>query len=455
MRRVGLIAGREFLATVATKGFVLGVLLTPVLVAALALLMPRLMSRQSVSVVGEIAIADPTGRVAEPLRAYFLPESVEKRRSALMRQAIDQLPGAIGPMAARAPQGTMQAAFGGVPDLTWTEVSGSNLDAEKAPLGVVGEGQRRLALVVVHPHALERGDGQPEFGSYDLYVRGNLDDRFENELHLGLRDAIVGGRIKARDLDRDAVETLMQVARPRSVTVVRGEERENVRAFNRMLPAVFAMLLFMGVILGGQSLLTTTVEEKGSRVVEVLLSAVSPIELMTGKILGQMAVSGVILGVYVAMGLVLLFSFAMLGLLDFTLLAYLLIFFAITYLVVGALMAAVGAAVNDMGEAQSLMTPIMLVLAMPFALWFPISRDPNSLFSTIISFVPPVNTFAMLLRLTSLSPPPAWQVWLTIGIGVLSVVAALWFSAKVFRVGLLMHGKPPNLATLVRWVRMA
>jgi ABC-2 type transport system permease protein len=176
---------------------------------------------------------------------------------------------------------------------------------------------------------------------------------------------------------------------------------------------------------------------------------------MTGKILGQMAVSGVILGVYVAMGLVLLFSFAMLGLLDFTLLAYLLIFFAITYLVVGALMAAVGAAVNDMGEAQSLMTPIMLVLAMPFALWFPISRDPNSLFSTIISFVPPVNTFAMLLRLTSLSPPPAWQVWLTIGIGVLSVVAALWFSAKVFRVGLLMHGKPPNLATLVRWVRMA
>jgi ABC-2 type transport system permease protein len=455
VKRVGAIAGREFLATVATKGFVLGVLLTPVLVAILALLMPRLMSRQGASVVGEVAIADPTGRVAEPLRAYFLPESVEKRRADLMRQAIDQLPGAIGPMAARAPQGAMQAALGGVPDLTWTEVSTSNVDAEKAPLGVTGEGRRRLALVVIHPHALERGPGQSDFGTYDLYVRGNLDDRFENELHLGLRDAIVGGRVRAQNLDVVAIETLMRVTRPRSVTVARGEERETVRAFNMMLPAAFVMLLFMAVMLGGQSLLTTTVEEKGSRVVEVLLSAVSPMELMTGKILGQMAVSSVVLGVYVAMGLVLLFSFTLLGLLDLTLLLYLLIFFAITYLVVGALMAAVGAAVNDMGEAQSLMTPIMLLLVTPFVLWFPISRDPNSLFSTIISFVPPVNTFAMLLRLTSVAPPPAWQVWLTIGIGVLSVFAALWFAAKVFRVGLLMHGKPPNFATLVRWVRMA
>jgi ABC-2 type transport system permease protein len=155
------------------------------------------------------------------------------------------------------------------------------------------------------------------------------------------------------------------------------------------------------------------------------------------------------------MGLVLLFSFTLLGLLDLSLLLYLVVFFAITYLVVGALMAAVGAAVNDMGEAQSLMTPIMLLLVTPWVLWFPISRDPNSLLSTFISFVPPVNTFAMLLRLASPAPPPVWQVWLTIGIGAVSVVAALWFAAKVFRVGLLMHGKPPNFATLVRWVRMA
>ena len=104
---------------------------------------------------------------------------------------------------------------------------------------------------------------------------------------------------------------------------------------------------------------------------------------------------------------------------------------------------------------RMMMMPIMLIIMTPWIFWFPISREPNSTFSTVISFVPPVNSFTMLLRMASNSPPPWWQVWLSIGIGVASVGAALWFAAKVFRIGLLMYGKPPNLATLVRWARAA
>jgi ABC-2 type transport system permease protein len=73
----------------------------------------------------------------------------------------------------------------------------------------------------------------------------------------------------------------------------------------------------------------------------------------------------------------------------------------------------------------------------------------------VTSFLPPLNPFVMLIRMTSTSPPPMWQVWLSILIGAASVYFALWFAAKVFRVGLLMYGKPPNFATLIRWVRMA
>jgi ABC-2 type transport system permease protein len=94
-------------------------------------------------------------------------------------------------------------------------------------------------------------------------------------------------------------------------------------------------------------------------------------------------------------------------------------------------------------------------MMVPWLLAAPIAREPNSTFSTVISFIPPVNTFAMLLRLTSSAPPPAWQVWLTIAIGLASVVAAVSFAAKVFKIGLLMHGKPPDLATLVRWAKVA
>jgi len=116
---------------------------------------------------------------------------------------------------------------------------------------------------------------------------------------------------------------------------------------------------------------------------------------------------------------------------------------------------AVGAAVNELSEAQSLQMPIIVALMVPWVLSVLILREPNSAFSTAISFIPPVNTFSMLLRMTSTAPPPWWQVWLSIAIGVGSVFAALWFAAKVFRIGLLMYGKPPNFATLIRWARAA
>jgi ABC-2 type transport system permease protein len=108
-----------------------------------------------------------------------------------------------------------------------------------------------------------------------------------------------------------------------------------------------------------------------------------------------------------------------------------------------------------MREAQSLMMPVMMMLVIPWTLWFPISRDPNSTLSVAMSFVPMMNGFAMMLRLASVTPPPVWQVWLSIAVGVASVFGALWFTAKVFRIGLLMYGKPPSFATLIRWARAA
>ncbi len=283
----------------------------------------------------------------------------------------------------------------------------------------------------------------------------NVDDRVENQIQQSLREAIVSARARANGLEPDGIDEMVRVARVRSVRVTKDGEMRTVGAFNRVMPFAFVVLLMIGVMMGGQSLLTTTIEEKSNRVIEVLLSAVSPLELMAGKILGQMGVSLVALGLYVALGLVLLLSFALLGLLDPWLLFYLMVFFVITYLVVGSLMVAVGAAVNEMNEAQSLATPVMMMLLIPVMLSAPIMREPNSTFSTIMSFVPPVNTFAMLLRLTSSAPPPWWQVWLTIGIGIASVFAAVWFAAKVFQIGLLMYGKPPNFATLIRWARSA
>jgi ABC-type Na+ efflux pump permease subunit len=217
----------------------------------------------------------------------------------------------------------------------------------------------------------------------------------------------------------------------------------------------FALLLMISVMSSGQYLLTTTIEEKSSRTMEVILSAVSPFELLTGKILGQMAVGLTILVTYSSIGILSLVSMAMLDLIDPWLLVYLFIFFLITYVTMGSLMAAIGSSVNELREAQSLMTPITLLMMIPWLFWFPISREPNSLFATVVSFIPPMNAFAMLLRLTSTSPPPMWQAWLSILVGIVGACGALWFASRVFTIGLLMHGRPPNVATLLKWARRA
>ena len=145
----------------------------------------------------------------------------------------------------------------------------------------------------------------------------------------------------------------------------------------------------------------------------------------------------------------------MLGIIDPLLIVYLLVFFLITYLIFGALMMSIGAAVNEIQEAQSLIGPVMLLLILPYMLSPMIGRAPNSPLSVALSFIPPVNTIAMMTRMASDVPPPAWQVWLSLVMGVAGACAALWFAGKVFKLGLLMHGKPPNVRTLIRWAREA
>ena len=205
--------------------------------------------------------------------------------------------------------------------------------------------------------------------------------RIQNEIRNGAVDAIVDARVRAAGLDRKRIDALTTVARPASVTVTASGESATRPDFGQLLPMGFALLLMISVMSSGQYLLTTTIEEKSSRTMEVILSAVSPFELLTGKILGQMAVGLTILITYSSIGILSLVSMAMLDLIDPSLLVYLFIFFLITYVTMGSLMAAIGSSVNELREAQSLMTPITLLMMIPWLFWFPISREPNSLFA--------------------------------------------------------------------------
>ncbi|HSK08047.1 MAG TPA: ABC transporter permease [Vicinamibacterales bacterium] len=465
MKKTLYVAAREFMATVMTKGFVFGVLITPALIAVVIYFMPRMMNRTPPAIEGRVAILDRTGVVADRLGEHLTPQAFAERRREDRRRVEARTPAAVRREVERSPAGkaameqSLDAALGRLPRIELEALPpASDLDQAKAPLvspadaaAVAGQ---RLALVVVHGDAVRPRQGGG-YGSYDLFVKSKLDDRLVDHLQDALRDAIVAARLEEAGMDPARAEGLTEVERPTSTTVTATGEQETNELLNVLLPAVFMGLLLVSVITSGQYLLTSTVEEKSTRVVEVLLSAVSARELMTGKIIGQMGVGLVVLGLYAGLGILGLISFAAIGLLDPMLIVYLLIFFVLAYFSIAAMMAAIGAAVNEMREAQSLMTPVMLVIMVPWILWMPISRDPNSLLAVVLSYVPPLSNFVMLLRLTSSSPPPAWQAWLAIVVGLAGVYVLLWAAAKVFRVGLLMFGKPPSMRTLVRWARMS
>jgi ABC-2 type transport system permease protein len=457
MRRVWLVASREFMAAVANRGFVIGLLLMPAIFAGLFTLVPRLLDRPGEQIRGEVRVIDPTGQIFEGLRTALTPEAITRRRQDNTRRVLDNAPEAVRDVAGGSAEASMERVMGAVPVLTVVERPASgDLQREKTWLTEARalDAPRRL-LVVVHSNVVVPKNGGTDYGTYDIYVPENTDERIETTFYDGFREAALSARVRAQNMDRAQVEAVMRIPRATSTTVaLDAERRTNVR-FNRALPFVFAGLLVFGIMIGGQTLLTQTIEEKSSRVIEVLLSAVSPMELMAGKILGQMAVSMLVLAVYILIGLALLSSFAMLGLLDPLLIVYLIVFFLVGYLVFASVFAAVGAAVNEMREAQSLMTPIMLALMTPWLFAAPIGRDPNGAFSVAMSLIPPVNTFAIMIRLASTTPPPFWQVALSAVIGVVSAVAAMWFAAKVFKVGLLLHGKPPTLGTLIKWAKMA
>ncbi|MEM9064188.1 MAG: ABC transporter permease [Planctomycetota bacterium] len=445
MKRVLQVARREFASTALTKGFLFGAIILPAIMAAAIPGIGWLAAKAEEDapvVEGTIALIDNSGGGEQ------LTDRISFRLQAEDFAAID-------------PTNPLEAVGA---------VTGSESVIELDPLGAdaddteVREALRTqytedvngevLALAIISEHAITPDGG--DYSGFELLHRRKLDDRVISKMRGSIRGAIKDIRFDRAEIDEKQLAILSSVNSDTQEVSETGETTESNPLFGILLPIAMMILLMISVMTGGQYLLTTTIEEKSSRIVEVLLSAVSPMELMFGKILGQMGVGLVLMAIYSGVGAgALLYFSSTTGLLTPQLFVSLAVFFVLAYIMIASLMAAIGAAVNDLREAQSLMTPVMMTFMIPYFLVFPISRAPNSTLSTVLSFIPPVNPFVMVIRMGTNSPPPLWQVLVSALIGAVGAYAFVWFAAKVFRVGLLMYGKPPNFKTLIRWVRMA
>jgi ABC-2 type transport system permease protein len=460
------VAKREFIATVLTKAFIIGVLILPVIMTVMVPVATMLISNKAPPVKGSVAIIDQSGgdqglAMKEILRLLSPKSLAEQQRARAHEEgeaAAQQAEQVLGKEHGQAVRSAtdMAAASEDAPDITTEQLSPSaDVESAKRQLleGTTFDGSR-LAVVVIAPDAV-RAVGNDAFGGYEIFVKQRLDTRAQHLIRDQVRRAVINARLTQSGQDPEQVMAMTTLRAPEPIAMTKAGEKAAGEVQQIMMPLAFMMLLWISVFTGGQFLMTSTIEEKSNRVMEVLLSAVSPLQLMTGKILGQMSAGLLILLIYSSLGITSLFVLRRNDLIDMHLIGFLIVFFFIAFFTIASMMAAVGSAVTDIHEAQALMMPIMLVVMIPMLLMMPIIYNPNGRMAMVMSFLPPISPFVMVLRLSSSQPPPLWQAFVAIGIGLVTVYVALRAAAKIFRIGVLMYGKPPDFATLIKWIRMA
>jgi ABC-type Na+ efflux pump permease subunit len=308
---------------------------------------------------------------------------------------------------------------------------------------------RLAALVLVQPST---ADGAP---AVELLVPSSSRPLHTRWLERQVHQAVVRTRVEQAGQDYDRVLTLLDVPRVRASRLSPGGvQAKDMSELRMMVPVGFMLLLWIAVFTSAQYLLTSTIEEKSSRVMEVLLSAVSPAELLGGKLLGQSLVSAVVLVMYGGLAVAGLGALAMMDVVKLSHLLWIAAWFPLAYLMVAAIMAGVGSAVNDLHEAQSLLAPAMVAMVLPLILWLPISHNPNGAVAVAFSFIPPASPFVNVMRITTSSEPvPLWESLLALAVAAGCVLALVWAGSRVFRVGVLMQGKTPSPRELLRWIR--
>lgn len=220
-----------------------------------------------------------------------------------------------------------------------------------------------------------------------------------------------------------------------------------------IVPFFFLVLMFMAVMSNAQHLIHTIIEEKMSKISEVLLGSISAFELLMGKLLGVVAVSFLLAFVYLGIGIYAALNLGRPDLIDPALIGWFLLFLVCASLAFGALFQALSSACSDLKDAQSMLQPAMMVVIAAYLVSFLVLRAPDSPLAIAMSFVPIFTPFAMLLRIAMPPGPPLWHILLAVAILITTTGAIVWAAARIFRVGLLMQGKPPTLPELLRWIR--
>ncbi|MFN0052578.1 MAG: ABC transporter permease [Planctomycetales bacterium] len=428
MNRILVIARREYLSMVATKGFLIGVLLVPVLMVGGGFV-PRLLEKSVDLGDKTIVVLDQGGKTFDELQA-----AVQVRNE----------------------HATLDPKTGKQTSARYVLERGPSEAIDDALRLELSDRIRRrsiYAFVEIPENLAEPGAGPAAFYS-ESSALSDVRQWLEQNLNRIVRD----GRFQSAGVAPEVVTlATTPVALDGRGLYARhtGGEIRAAEPINKMaaifLPSGIMMLMFMVVYISFLPILECVLEEKQHRIAEVLLGSVNSLQLMTGKLLGNVAGSLTTITIYFAAAAAIAGYNGVLQQIPWRVVPWFIAFQILAVLLYSAVVMALAAAASNLQEAQGYLIFVWVPLMLPMFAWLNVVREPNGTFATWFSFFVPVTPMLMVLRMSAANIP-LWQPILGIGLVLLLTLAALFAASRVFRIGMLTQGNAPKTRELLRWI---
>ncbi len=413
MNKMLAVAKWEFIEKVRTKAFIIGLFMTPIIMSMFTVL-PSLLADKGDEKTKKIGIIDETHSLAKLIDARL---------------------------------GEKYKLKDGSPNYMFVEITDENTTTDHLKI---------LATAQIATNEIEGYFILPK----DVFEKGKIEYRAENvgnsrdqnRFSKILEDIIIEQRLKANGYDAPTIKKLMTEIDIKTFKVSRkGEEKESGFLETFFTGYIFIMLLMFLVLTTGQMMIRSLIEEKGNRIVEVLVSSCSSQQLMSGKIIGlsTLGLSTVAFWALILIGV----NFATpVPFVAVDNLILLLIYFILGYYMYVAIFIIAGSTVSTEQEAQQMTGYITIFLVLPIIFAVPLMLNPDSMLVKILSQIPLLTPTMMALRL-SIQAPHWWEIALSLVTLSLTIHGMMWVAGKVFRIGILVTGKKPSFKEIYGWLK--
>jgi ABC-2 type transport system permease protein len=429
--------------------FIVSTILLPVVMSLFGIVPAVILSIEAGGPL-RVAVVDQTGKMYAPLVAAVFGEAESEEVDEQITTSIGGQNANSGPAAVARMSGSTNF------EMVEVKMDGRSADEVKAELDERLRAKQLDGYLILPPDLLTTGHAK--------FFNNNPGDMLSRRLlQSSLNRAVREQRLIEAKVDPETRRGLFQNVELQSVKIgARGEERDSGGSFVLVFGVGFIM--YLAILMYGQVVLGAVIEEKETRIAEILFSSVKPFTLMMGKLVGvslvaltQLCIWATAFATFALYGVSLLSSRGVnagIPSIPFSHYVYFGLFFLLGYFIYATIYALVGSMVTTAQEGGQLAMPIILILVVSFYLFLPVSRSPDSSFSFWVSMLPFSAPVAMLVRIVT-QTPPFWQIALSLLIGFSSVLLIMWVASRVYRVGMLMYGKRASLPEAWRWMRQA